>query len=220
MENLERIIAEHPFFAGLDSEFTKLMVSCASNVRFKAGTYILKEGDPANTFYLIREGKVAVEVFAPQRKPIIVATLSVGELLGWSWLLPPFQWKFHARALQNVRAIALDGKCLRTKCEENHDLGYAVLKRFAQIMEQRLEATRLQLLDVYSVSMMTADVAIRRRSDAHASVRACATVAKETPDTFTLTIEPDNGKAAPRFTGTVQHALGVWSGRVTHLDQR
>ena len=152
MENLERIIAEHPFFEGLDSEFTKLMVSCASNVRFKVGTYILKEGDPANTFYLIREGKVAVEVFAPQRQPIIVATLSVGELLGWSWLLPPFQWKFHARAIDSVRAIALDGKCLRTKCEENHDLGYAVLKRFAQIMEQRLEATRLQLLDVYSVS--------------------------------------------------------------------
>jgi len=152
MENLERIIAEHPFFEGLDSEFTKLMVSCASNVRFKAGTYILKEGDPANTFYLIREGKVAVEVFAPQRQPIIVATLSVGELLGWSWLLPPFQWRFHARAIDSVRAIALDGKCLRTKCEENHDLGYAVLKRFAQIMEHRLEATRLQLLDVYSVS--------------------------------------------------------------------
>jgi CRP-like cAMP-binding protein len=152
MENLERIIAEHPFFEGLDSEFTKLMVSCAANVRFKAGTYILKEGDPANTFYLIREGKVAVEVFAPQRHPIIVATLSVGELLGWSWLLPPFQWKFHARAIDGVRAIALDGKCLRTKCEENHDLGYAVLKRFSQIMEQRLEATRLQLLDVYSVS--------------------------------------------------------------------
>jgi CRP/FNR family transcriptional regulator, cyclic AMP receptor protein len=152
MESLERIIAEHPFFEGLDSEFIQLMVSCASNVRFKADTYILKEGDPANTFYLIREGRVAVEVFAPQRKPIIVATLSIGELLGWSWLLPPFQWRFHARAIDGVRAIALDGKCLRTKCEENHDLGYAVLKRFAQIMERRLEATRLQLLDVYSVS--------------------------------------------------------------------
>ena len=150
-KRLERIIAEHPFFAGLDDGFTNLMVSCASNVRFKAGTYILKEGDPANTFYLIREGKVAVEVLAPQHKPIIVSTLSVGEILGWSWLLPPFQWKFHARAVDDVRAIALDGKCLRTKCEENHDLGYEVLKRFAQIMEQRLEATRLQLLDVYAV---------------------------------------------------------------------
>ena len=151
METLERIIAEHPFFVGLDDGFTNLMVSCASNLRFKAGTYILREGDPANTFYLIREGKVAVEILAPQHKPIIVSTLSVGEILGWSWLLPPFQWKFSARAVGDIRAIALDGNCLRKKCEENHDLGYEVLKRFAQIMEQRLEATRLQLLDVYAV---------------------------------------------------------------------
>jgi CRP/FNR family transcriptional regulator, cyclic AMP receptor protein len=150
VETLERIIANHPFFAGLDDGFTNLMVSCASNVRFKAGDYIFKEGDAANTFYLIREGRVAVEVFAPQHKPIIVATLGVGEILGWSWLLPPFQWKFHAHAAEDTRAIALDGKCLRTKCEQNHDLGYEVVKRFAQIIEQRLEATRLQLLDVYS----------------------------------------------------------------------
>ena len=151
METLERIIAEHPFFAGLDHGFTKLMVGCAANVQFKAGTYIFKEGEPANTFYLIREGKATVEVSAPQHKPIIVSTLGVGEILGWSWLLPPFQWKFQARAVEDTRSIALDGKCLRTKCEENHDLGYEVLKRFAQIMEQRLEATRLQLLDVYAV---------------------------------------------------------------------
>jgi CRP-like cAMP-binding protein len=150
VETLERIIANHPFFAGLDDGFTNLMVSCASNVRFKAGDYIFKEGDAANTFYLIREGRVAVEVFAPQHKPIIVATLGVGEILGWSWLLPPFQWKFHAHAAEDTRAIALDGKCLRTKCEQNHDLGYEVVKRFAQIIEQRLEAARLQLLDVYS----------------------------------------------------------------------
>jgi CRP-like cAMP-binding protein len=150
METLERIIANHPFFAGLDGGFTNLMVSCASNVRFKAGDYIFKEGDPANTFYLIREGRVAVEVFAPQHKPIIVATLGVGEILGWSWLLPPYHWKNQARAVEETRAIALDGKCLRTKCEQNHDLGYEVLKRFARIIEQRLEATRLQLLDVYS----------------------------------------------------------------------
>jgi CRP/FNR family transcriptional regulator, cyclic AMP receptor protein len=148
---LERIIAEHPFFAGLDDGFTNLMVSCASNVRFKAGTYIFKEGDAANTFFLIREGKVALELFASQHKPIIVSTIGIGEILGWSWLFEPFQWKFSARAVDDVRAIALDGKCLRTKCEENHDLGYEVLKRFARIMEQRLDATRLQLLDVYAV---------------------------------------------------------------------
>ncbi len=151
METLERIIAEHPFFAGLESYYMALVVGCASNIRFAPGAYIFKEGGEANEFYLIRTGKVALEVFAPPHKPIIVATLGEGEILGWSWLLPPYQWKFHAHAVESTRAIALDGKCLRTKCEQNHDLGYEFLKRFAQIIERRLEATRLQLLDVYGV---------------------------------------------------------------------
>jgi len=151
MESLERIIAEHPFFAGLESYYTGLLVGCAANVRFHPGTYIFKEGEEANEFYLIRSGKVALELFAPQHKPIVVETLEDGDILGWSWLLPPYLWKFHAHATQDTRAISLDGKCLRAKCEQNHDLGYEVLKRFAQIMERRLEATRMQLLDVYAV---------------------------------------------------------------------
>ena len=151
METLERIIAEHPFFAGLESYYTNLLVGCASNVRFDGGTYIFKEAEEANEFYLIRAGKVALEIFAPHRKPIMLATLGEGEILGWSWLLPPYHWRFHAHALEPTRAIALDGKCLRTKCEQNHDLGYEMLKRFAKIMGQRLEATLYQLLDVYAV---------------------------------------------------------------------
>jgi CRP/FNR family cyclic AMP-dependent transcriptional regulator len=150
VETLERIIEEHPFFAGLDQGFMELVVGCASNVRFAKGAYIFREGDEANTFYLLREGNVALEIYAPQRKPIIVATLGVGEILGWSWLVPPYHWKFHAHAMADTRAIALDGKCLRTKCEQNHDLGYEVLKRFAHIVAMRLEATRFQLLDVYA----------------------------------------------------------------------
>lgn len=150
VENLERVIVECPFFAGLDQGFMNLVVGCASNVRFDAGTYIFKEGAPADTFYLLRSGKVAVEIFQPQRKPIVISTLDEGEILGWSWLLPPYVWKFHAHALQNIRAIALDGRCLRNKCEENHDLGYEILKRFVRIVEQRLDATRFQLLDVYA----------------------------------------------------------------------
>jgi CRP-like cAMP-binding protein len=150
METLERIIAEHPFFAGLESYYTDLLVDCASNVRFEAGAYIFKEGGAANEFYLIRSGKIALEISAPQRKPIIVETLAEGDVLGWSWLLPPYHWKFHAHAVEGTRAIALDGQCLRTKCEHNHDLGYELLKRFAQIIDRRLEATRFQLLDVYA----------------------------------------------------------------------
>ena len=149
METLERIIAQHPFFSGLESYYMGLLVGCASNVRFESGSYIFREGGEANEFYLIRTGKVALEICGAQTNTLIVSTLGEGEIPGWSWLLPPYHWRFDAHAIENTRAIALDGKCLRNKCEQNHDLGYELLKRFAQIVDRRLEATRLQLLDVY-----------------------------------------------------------------------
>jgi CRP-like cAMP-binding protein len=149
--SLETIVAEHPFFADLEAAHTNLLAGCASNVRFPRGAYILREGQEANEFFLVREGCVAVEISAPHRKPIIVDTVGAGEILGWSWLLPPYIWRFDARAVEPTRAIALDGACLRAKCESNHDLGYEVLKRFSQIMNRRLDATRIQLLDVYGI---------------------------------------------------------------------
>jgi CRP-like cAMP-binding protein len=147
---LEKIIVEHPFFTDLESYYISLLVSCATNVRFDAGKYILREGEEANEFYLIRAGRVAIEINPPQGKPIIVDTLSEGDILGWSWLLPPYTWRFCARAVEPTRAIALDAVCLRSKCEQNHDLGYELLKRFSQSIYRRLDATRLQLLDVYA----------------------------------------------------------------------
>lgn len=149
METLERILAEHPFFNGLKTHYLQLIVGCASNVRFNAGEFIFHEGEEANEFYLIRHGKVALEIFAPPRGPLTIQTIGEGEILGFSWLIPPHRWRFDARALELTRAIALDGKCLRTKCEEDQGLGYQLMKRFAHIVEQRLQATRLQLLDLY-----------------------------------------------------------------------
>ena len=149
MDTLENILAEHPFFNGLEARYLQLAVGCASNVRFEAGQYILRYGEEADNFYLIRHGKVALEVFAPNRGTITIQTLEAGEILGWSWLIPPYRWRFDARAMELTRAIALDAKCLRAKCEEDHDLGYELLKRFAYIMGQRLEAARLQIMDVY-----------------------------------------------------------------------
>lgn len=150
MESLERILAQHPFFEGLAPEFLKLLVGCASNARFEAGAYIFRQGEEAHQFYLLRQGRVAVEIYAPQCPPITVETLEKDDILGWSWLVAPYYWRFDARAVELTRAIVLDGKCLRGKCEENHDLGYDLLKRFSQIVEQRLQSTRMQLLDVYA----------------------------------------------------------------------
>ncbi|MFN8007791.1 MAG: cyclic nucleotide-binding domain-containing protein [Terriglobia bacterium] len=151
MENLEPILRTHPFLQGLDSRFIALITGCASNVRFNAGEFLFHEGEEANHFYIVRQGKVAVEVQSGGMDPIIIQTVADGEILGWSWLVPPYDWHFDARAVELTRAIALDGKCLRQKCEADHELGYALLKRFAHIITQRLEATRMQLLDFYGV---------------------------------------------------------------------
>lgn len=143
------VLAKHPFFADLDAETLDLISGCAANASFKPGEYIFREGDPADQFYIIRFGKISVEINAPGRGPHPVQTLGAGEVLGWSWLIPPHRWRFDSRALELVRAISLDGKCLRAKCDENHRLGYRLLSRFSGVMAKRLEATRLQLMDVY-----------------------------------------------------------------------
>lgn len=151
VETLERLLVEHPFFKDLKKEYLDLIVGCAKNVFYKPGEFIFREGEEANEFYVIRDGKVSLEFSSPGKEPIVIQTLEDGEILGWSWLVPPYYWHFSARAIEPTRAIALDGKCLRTKCEEDHNLGYELLKRFVTIVEQRLQATRIQLLDLYGV---------------------------------------------------------------------
>jgi CRP/FNR family transcriptional regulator, cyclic AMP receptor protein len=152
METLKGILAEHVFFKGLEDRYLDLLVGCASNVRIDVGEFFFRQGEEANHFYILRHGLVSVEMFATGRGPITVQTVGEGEVLGWSWLIPPYRWMFDARATQLTRAIALDGKCLRDKFDKDHDLGYELLNRFVPIIEQRLNAARLQLLNVYEVS--------------------------------------------------------------------
>lgn len=149
MEGLERIVKEHPFFAGLEEGFCKLVCGCATNVRFEAGDYLFRQGEAADQFYLLRHGRVALEVAAPGRGAVTFQTLGAGEIVGVSWLIPPYRWTYDAKALELVRAIAMDATCLRRKCEEDHDLGYEMMKRFVPILIERLHGTRLQMLDVY-----------------------------------------------------------------------
>ena len=149
MHTLEPILREHPFFKDLEPRFLELLVGCASNVVFKPDVILFREGEAANQFYIIREGQVSLEVYAPGRGPVVVQTLGEGEILGWSGLIPPYQRQFDARTLEKTRAIALDAKCLREKFDKDHDLGYELLTRFSRILVSRLQATRLQLLDIY-----------------------------------------------------------------------
>ena len=149
MEILEPILKQHPFFKDLKSEYIDFIVGCSANEVFKAGEIILVEDQPADKFYLIRSGKVAIYIANPQE--IIIQTIQKGDILGFSWLIPPYRYRFSAKAVESTAAIALDGKCLREKCEKNAELGYQLLKRLVDVLSERLEAARLQLLDIYNV---------------------------------------------------------------------
>ncbi|WP_315706001.1 MULTISPECIES: cyclic nucleotide-binding domain-containing protein [unclassified Bradyrhizobium] len=149
MVGLEQILKEHAFFAGCPADQIALVSGCARNHRFDPGQYLFHEGDAADEFFLIRHGKVALEIAAPGQPPIVMSTLGEGEIVGASWLLPPYRWTFDARAVELVRAIGIDAKCLRGKCDADHHLGYEMMKRFAPILVQRLHDTRLQILNVY-----------------------------------------------------------------------
>jgi CRP/FNR family transcriptional regulator, cyclic AMP receptor protein len=149
MEGLERIVLAHPFFAGFEAELGPVVSGCARNHRFNAGQYLAHEGDPANEFFLVRHGKVALEILSPGQQPIVLSTESEGNIVGISWLVPPYRWQFDARAMELTRAIGIDARCLRDKCEADPRLGYEMMKRIVPIIVGRLQDTRMQILDVY-----------------------------------------------------------------------
>ena len=149
MQSTELFLAEQPFLKELDTHQIEQVAGCAFDAQFDAGQFLFREGEAANQFYIITHGKVVLEVFVPGRGAVAIETLEAGDVLGWSWLFPPHRWHFDGRALVLTRAIAVDAKCLRAKCEDDHDLGYALVKQFARIIMERLQATRLRLLDVY-----------------------------------------------------------------------
>ena len=152
MEPLDRYLKDVKFFSGLPQRYFDLMVGCASNVRFEKDQFIFRTGEQANQWYIIREGMVALEIPVQGNTPIILQTVGVEDVVGWSWLFPPYQWRFDTRAEISTRAIAIDGQCIRTKCDENPELGYELFKRLSMVVERRLQATRLQLLDIYTYS--------------------------------------------------------------------
>lgn len=149
--SIANILRDLPFFEGFDERYVEIIAGCAANARFEPGTYIFHEGDDAGLLYLIRSGCVALEMSVPTREPLEIQALGPGDLLGWSWIVAPYQWRFDAHAIEETQAFVFDGACLRRKCEENTDLGYALLKRITVTLGQRLDATRMQLIDIYGV---------------------------------------------------------------------
>ena len=149
MRTLDALITESPVFRDLDAEYLELIAGCAKNVGFEDGERLFKEGDEADSFYLVRHGLVALEQYVPNRGMLTVETIGPGEIAGWSWLVPPYRWQLSARAVEPVRAIELDGACLRGKCDDDPKLGYLLLSRISGELVAVISAARLQLADVY-----------------------------------------------------------------------
>ena len=144
--DLDEIISIHPFLMGLSPHQARILKDCAMFMKFKAGELVFREGDPANRFYLILTGKVALEAHAQARGVTPIQFVEDGEVLGWSWLFPPYYWHFDARAIEETETIFFYGTPLREECESDHDFGYEMVKRVAAVMMTRLQATRRQLV--------------------------------------------------------------------------
>lgn len=150
VHSIGALIGGHPLFAEAGQEIAALLASCAGNVVFRDGDLILKEGDPANRFLLIRSGRVRLETSVPGRGSVIVETLKSGEALGLSWLVPPYVTDFDTRAIGTVRAVSFDAGCLRAKCEGDPRIGYTFYKLLMPTLVARLRTARIQALDLYA----------------------------------------------------------------------
>ena len=151
MDTIADLISEHSFFRGLERADLEFLAGCGRNVHFSSGERILAEGDPANAFFVLRAGRVALGFLAPGNGNVIIDTLDGGDVLGWSWLFEPYVWHFDADAVEPVSAVAFDAVCLRTKCESDPRLGYRLTQGFARVILERLHSTRLRMLDMYGV---------------------------------------------------------------------
>ena len=149
MQHIADELAAHRFFAHLPAELREQLAGCAGNAVFQTGARLISEGGAADSFYAIRSGRVAVGTRPPNGALALVETLHSGDVLGWSWLLPPHRWRFDAIAIEPVHAIQLHAACVLTYLDAHPEAGYEVALGVAGIMAERLESARLRLLDLY-----------------------------------------------------------------------
>lgn len=149
VRTLDSVIGEASIFRKLSRDHLALIAGCASNTGFSAGEQVFREGDAADVFFLVRRGLIAIDAYVPHLGRLTIETAGPGDIVGWSWLLPPYRWHFTGRVVEAVRAVQFDGACLRGKAEADPALGYELTRRFAPLLVSRLQATRHRLVDVY-----------------------------------------------------------------------
>jgi len=140
------VLAAHPFLRGMPPEQLEVLAEGARNVRFPARSRVFEDGGHADRFWLIRAGRVSLDLHVPGRGPVVIDTIGMGELLGWSWLFPPYRWAFGAVAATEVEAFEFDAPAVRKCCEADRELGYALNQRITRVLAKRLQATRVRLV--------------------------------------------------------------------------
>lgn len=157
MEKLEAILSEVETFAGLKPAHIRLVAECATEVHYDPGDVLGRLGGDANRFWVIREGRLALQLPAPGRGTVTIATSSKGAVVGFSWLVPPYSLQFDVRAITPTQVIAVDAMRLRAQFPANHELAYDLLSRFTKIMSERIEAMAMQVLDVFGEHPVDSD---------------------------------------------------------------
>lgn len=148
--NLVKYLQLQTIFSDLDVEHIEVLAKHAKEKKFAAGEFLFKQQDAATHFYIVRDGSITVEVPSLYGPPLVVQTLGVDDVLGWSWLIPPYTWTFEAKADTDSKVLMFDGKALLKYCEKNTDFGYALMKRFAGLMSERLQAARLKMMESWA----------------------------------------------------------------------
>lgn len=146
---LEPILKENPLFKGMQKEHIDLLLGCASAVQFSAEDVLFRQKEEADKFYIVCDGQLAVEIDTADRGKVTIQTVQKDGVLGWSWIFPPYVWHFDARATEVTSAIEFDGVALRDKMDDDLEFGYEMMKRFSGIVVNRLQSTRVQLMDLY-----------------------------------------------------------------------
>ncbi|MEE9597084.1 MAG: cyclic nucleotide-binding domain-containing protein [Acidiferrobacterales bacterium] len=149
-QSIEDYLSSHVFFSELDDSFMKFLSDSATELKIKKGDVLFQQGERADKFYLLRNGHVSVQVPALMGPTLEIQALGEDQILGWSWLIPPYRWNFQARALEDSELLEFDGSAILARCEEDPKFGYALLKRFAALMSDRLDAARQKMMDEWN----------------------------------------------------------------------
>ncbi len=143
------MFAEYEFFNNFSEQHLMKLAAGTKPFKLKAGEYLAREGAPKSGLYLLQSGHISLDMQAPNKGSVHVQTVGPGNLVGWSWLVPPHRWQFDCQAVDEVQGLGFDGGWLRELCEQDHELGYHLLKQMITVMYNRAAATRTQLLDLY-----------------------------------------------------------------------